>query len=252
MADELDQSQHTQRGGGGRLEDDAVPGGQGGGQLPGGHQEGEVPGDDLAHNADGLPQDQAHHVAVQHRGLALFDPDGTGEVTEVVGRIGNVNGHGLADGLAVVHGLDGGQQLGVLVDDVSDLFQDTSSLCDAHVPPGREGSPGGLDGGIDIFLGGLGTLGQLLAGGGVVSGEDLPVGGGDPLSIDVQVISCIQVGFHSWCSFLSWQGFPRTLHISSFIIGILWRIGLILQEEVPFLALSYTTAELKWETPKTD
>ena len=200
VADELHQSQHAQGGGGGGLKDDAVAGRQGGGQLPSGHQEGEVPGDNLPHHADGLVEDDVHklaHMVLQDAGGTLLGADGAGEVPEVVGGIGHVDGHGFPDGLAVVHGLDGGQQFLVLIDDIGDLQQDGGALIGFQVPPSGERSPGGLDGSIHIFLGCLGTLRQLFARGGVGGGEVFPTRGGNPLSIDIKFILGVQIHVHN-------------------------------------------------------
>ena len=184
-------------------------------QLPaaraGGHEEGEVPGHDLAPHADGLPEDDAQAVAlkahgVEHGGGASLGEDGPGEVPEVLIGPGDVHDGGLPDGLAVVHGLDGCQLLGVFLDDVGDLVEQSGPIVGGPVSPGGEGGPGGLHGGVYVVLGGLCALGQLFAGGGVGGDEGLAVGGGNPLPVDVKVILFFQLYFHDFTPFKKWAG----------------------------------------------
>ena len=221
MTDELHQGQHAQRGGGRGLKDNAVARSQSGGQLPSCHQEGEVPGHNLPHHADGLMEDDVHkvaHMVLQDAGGSLLGADGAGKIPEVIGGIGHVNGHGLPNGLAVVHGLDGGQQFLVLVDHIRDFQQDIGALVRLQVSPSGEGSPGGLNSGIHILLGGLGTLGQLLPCGGVGGGENPAVGGGNPRSVDVKIISFVQLDVHTRCSFLFLQNRDQILLLLHYLI----------------------------------
>ena len=55
----------------GGLHDDGVAAGQGRAPLPGQHQQREVPGDDLADDADRLPQRVGQEVAADRDGAAL-------------------------------------------------------------------------------------------------------------------------------------------------------------------------------------
>ena len=54
VRDERDEDEEAERGVGGRLDDGAVAGSDGGGDLPRSHQQREIPGDDLADDAHGL------------------------------------------------------------------------------------------------------------------------------------------------------------------------------------------------------
>ena len=59
VADDLHELERAQGCGRGALQNDAVPCGEGGGELPCDHQEREVPRDDHPHDAYGLAQDDA-------------------------------------------------------------------------------------------------------------------------------------------------------------------------------------------------
>ena len=128
VADELHQLQDRPRGLLGRLEDDAVAGGQRRGELPDGHQDREVPRDDLADDAERLVEVVGDGVVVDLGDAALLGADGAGEVAEVVDGQREVGGQGLADRLAVVPGLGDREHLEVLLDPVGDLVQDVRAL----------------------------------------------------------------------------------------------------------------------------
>ncbi len=75
-------------------------------------------------------------------------------------------GHG--DGLAVVERLDGGEEVGVLLNNVGELVQEPAAVVGCGLLPGGvEGLAGGGDGDVDILLGGLADRGNDLFGGGV-------------------------------------------------------------------------------------
>ena len=124
------QLQNAQGSSAGGLKNGAAAAGQNGGQFPGGHQEGEVPGNDLAHNADGFAQNQAHGVGAEHIGTAFFSHDAAGKIAEMLSRQWNIHCHGFADGLAVVQGFYHGKEFFVFVDDIGDLVQNSGAFVD--------------------------------------------------------------------------------------------------------------------------
>lgn len=71
---ELEERKRRRRGG---LDHERVARGEGRRDLPGAHQEREVPRNDLADDADGLVQHDAHRVFVDHDGRALFGAQAT-------------------------------------------------------------------------------------------------------------------------------------------------------------------------------
>ena len=114
----------------------------------------------------------------------------------MAGGVGNVNGHGLPDGLSVVQGLDHGQVLGIGVDDIGDPVEDGGPLVGGDVFPAPEGGPGGVYGLIHVLSGGLGAGGQTLAVGGAASLEGGAVAGIDPLAVDVKLVAVLSDLFH--------------------------------------------------------
>ena len=132
-------------------------------------RKGKVPRDDLADDANRFVDDQAQRVVVQGRRPAVFAADDAGEVAEMVGCCRDVDGLRFPDGLAIVQGFDEGQRVGVLIDDVGDFQEDGLSFSGRYVLPGREGSLGGADGGVDVVLRRFGTdrqdftVGRLMA-----------------------------------------------------------------------------------------
>ncbi len=160
------------------------------------HEEREVPGDDLAHHPEGLPQDDAQGVLVDHHRLALLGAGGGREITEMVGAQRHVDGGGLPDGLAVVQGLHHGQPGGVGVDQVGYLEQHGRPGLGTHVLPGPVGLPSGGHRGVDILLAGIHAGGQELAVGGVEGLEGLASRARDPLAGDEKLITVVVVLGH--------------------------------------------------------
>ena len=90
----------------GRLQHDAVAGGERRRQLPRRHQQREVPRDDLADDAERLVEVVGDGVVVDLADRAFLGADAAGEVAEVVDGERQVGGRRLADRLAVVERLD--------------------------------------------------------------------------------------------------------------------------------------------------
>ena len=117
-----------------------LPAGQRRPQLPGGHQQREVPRDDLPDHADRLAQrvgveHRARGVGHRQRDRVALDLGGpAGHVVEQLGGQRHVDRAGDADRLAVVEGLQLGELLQVLDDQVAELP-------DQPPPLGRRSSP---------------------------------------------------------------------------------------------------------------
>ncbi len=168
----------------GRLEDDAVAGGERGGELPRRHEDGEVPRDDLPDDAERLVEVVGHRVVVDLGDSALLRADASGEVAEVVDRQRKVGGEGLADRLAVLPGLEDGELLEVLLQPVGDLEQDVAPLGRRRATPCVLGVRRGLDGGVDVGCLAAGHRDERLAVDGRDVLERLAVLGWDPLAAD--------------------------------------------------------------------
>ena len=102
-----------------------LPMARAGRDLPGQHEQREVPGDDL-------PRDAHGHVSGQ---LALHELGPAGVVVEVPGHEGDVQVPRLADGLAVVQGLEHGEQAGVLLDVAGQGVEVAGAAVAAQLPP---------------------------------------------------------------------------------------------------------------------
>ena len=151
----------------GGLEDDGAAAGEGGRQLPAGHHDREVPGDDLADDADGLAQEIGEHRAADGDGLAVDLVGPAGVVLEAVDGGGDVDAEAVGDRLAGIDGVDLGELLAVVVDELAELVDELAAIGGVHGGPLREGGAGGLDGAINVFGGTFSNAGDGLAGGGV-------------------------------------------------------------------------------------
>lgn len=135
-------------------------------------------------NTYGLLPDVVEHVRSDIEGLALdlvcptsVVPDATDDGTDVT------PGH--ADGLAIVEGLDGGQQVEVLLGEVGELEQQDAALVRGGLAPrSLEGLAGGGDGEVDVLLGSLAHGADDLLCCGVDDLEGLLVDGLYPLVVD--------------------------------------------------------------------
>ena len=155
LLDDLRQQQGGERRGLGRLEDGRVAAGESGGQLPRRHQQGEVPRDDLAGHAERTGNPAGKGV------VELVRPSG---VVEEVGR-GQREVHvpRFLDRLPSVHRLEHGELARAVLERPGDPVQVLGPLPAGEVaPPLLPGLAGGLHRGVDVFLSGLGHLGQPL------------------------------------------------------------------------------------------
>ena len=94
-------------------------------------------------------------------------------VIEVARDEGNVDVAALADGLAVVDGLEDGEAARVLLDLAREGVEIAGALMAAQRLPRGQGFARGFDGGV--YIGGVGVryVGDLVAGGGIAGGEVL-------------------------------------------------------------------------------
>ena len=163
VTDELDDLEDRPRGLLGRLEHDAVAGGEGRGELPHGHEDREVPRDDLADDAERLVEVVRDGVLVDLAARTLLSPKDAREVAEVVDGEREVGGERLAHGLAVLPRLGDGERLEVRLDAVGDPVEDERALAERGLAPGGGGGVGGVEGCLDVLLGAPGDLAERLA-----------------------------------------------------------------------------------------
>lgn len=187
LDDQLGGVQTRQRGLLGGLDDNGVTGGDGRADLPGPHEQREVPGDDLTADTDGLVAGVGEGLRVLVNGLTgdLVGPATV--VAQAAGGSGNIAlGHG--DGLAVVQSLNSGEGLDVALEQVGQLGEHAATVRGGHAVPGTlEGGASGLDGNVDILLGGLVDGGDNLLVGGVDGLEGLALDTLDELVVDEPV-----------------------------------------------------------------
>ncbi len=147
----------------GRLQDDAVAGGERRRELPHRHQDGEVPRDDLADDAERLVEVVGDGRLVDLGERAFLRADAAGEVAEVIDGERQVGGHRLADRLAVVDRLDGGELGEVRLHAVGDLEQDGGAGGRRRLAPGVGGGVRGVERLLDVLGGRAGDLADDLA-----------------------------------------------------------------------------------------
>ncbi len=155
----------------GGFADDAVAGGQGGGELPGGHHQRVVPGGDAGDDADRVAAEEggvAWEVFAGER--ALLAADGAGEETKDVEDGGDFVAQDEVAGFAGVEGFQGGVVLGGAFDAVGEGEEQGGALGGGGAGPGGEGGGGGGEGGVDLGGAGRGDFGQGGGGAGVQGG----------------------------------------------------------------------------------
>jgi hypothetical protein len=145
----------------GRLEDHGVAAGQRRRDLPGQHQQRKVPGHDLADHAQGPVV----------RPLALEQLRPAGMVIEVPHRERDVDVARLADGLAVVQGLQHREQACMLLQAARQRVQHARAPMAAQRLPGGQRRGGGLHRLVDLRGAGLRHLRQFAAARRVQGGE---------------------------------------------------------------------------------
>ena len=136
---QLAQAQRGQGGRIGRLEHDRTASGQRRAPLPGDHEQREVPGDDLPSDADRLSLGVAEVVAADGDDLALDLVGPAGVIAEAVDHERQVDVAALGDWLAVVKGLELGQLVDVLLDQVGEPVHQAAAIAGIHLAPGALG-----------------------------------------------------------------------------------------------------------------
>ena len=124
----------------GRLQHHGVSGGQGGRNLPRQHEQREVPRNDLAAYAHGA----------MTRELALDQLRPAGVMIKMPGHQRHVDIAALADGLAVVHGLEHGEKAFALLDVAGQRIEMFRAGMARKLRPGGKGLARRLHGGVDI------------------------------------------------------------------------------------------------------
>ncbi|MNQ39745.1 hypothetical protein D3C85_533740 [compost metagenome] len=199
---QLREFQCGQRGFIGGFEHHGTTGGQGRAEFPAGQQQREVPGDDGADHAHRLAADVAVEFVVGHQrhrhvdGAALDLGRPAGHVAQEVD--GQLHVHHLGHGgtLAIVQAFQLRQQLGVALHQVGEFPQQVLPLPGAGAGPGRivERLAGGKYGAVDIFRCGPWHHAQHFAGGRVVQGHGLAVGGLDPFGANQHARGALDKG----------------------------------------------------------
>ena len=192
VIDQLGEHHDRQRRLLGRLEHDAVPGGQGRGEFPRGHQQREVPRNDLPDHTQRFVEVVSGGVFIDLGGAAFLGADAAGEITEMVGGQGHVGVEGFTYGLAVVPGFGHGQHFEVLFDAVGDFQQHQGAVLGRGLSPGIGGGVGGIQGFIDVGGAGAWEFSNRLAGDRRGVGEVLAVDRCDELAADVITITLLE------------------------------------------------------------
>ncbi|MDT4834298.1 hypothetical protein FQZ97_679320 [compost metagenome] len=123
---------------------------------------------------------------------ALLRAHARGEVAEVVDGQRQVGGHGLADRLAVVPGLGGGQHGQVFLHAVGDAVQDVGALGGRGAAPGALGLVGGVERALDVGGAGARHFAEDLAGDGRDVAEILVLHRRDPFAADVVAVALLE------------------------------------------------------------
>ena len=152
IGDEFGQDHDADRGLLGGFEHHAIAGGQSRGEFPDRHQDREVPGDDLADDAERLVEMIGDGGLVDFREAAFLGAGAGGEIAEMVDGERDVRKRGLADRLAVIDGLDIGEQVQILLHPIGDAVEDEGAGGHGLLAPGLGGGMRGVQRQIDIGL----------------------------------------------------------------------------------------------------
>ena len=163
----------------GRLVDDGVPAGQGGGELPRRDDQREVPRRDGPHHAERLAQRVGENAGVGRRRGAVRPCGPAGPVQPGGNHRGEVTSTGLPDGLAHVPALQLGQLVTVPLDQLGQAQEQPGAVHGPHGGPGRLRLPRGPHGPVDVLGSPQGHRGQRLCGGGIDGLEGPAVRRGD-------------------------------------------------------------------------
>lgn len=138
----------------GRLEDNGVACCQCGAQLPGRHGERVVPGNNLRANSNGLSEGVCKLGIRRRDGLAMDLVGPAGVVAKCANDLTQVVVESDRVGLAIVPGLNGGQDLPMLLKQVSQLVHELATFTSCQFAPFAaflERGLGSLDGNVDVL-----------------------------------------------------------------------------------------------------
>ncbi|MNK86103.1 hypothetical protein D3C87_1060060 [compost metagenome] len=200
VGDQLGEDHDRQRRLLGRLEHDAVAGGQCRGEFPGGHQQREVPRNDLPDHAQRFVEVIGRGQFVDLGSPAFLGADAAGEVTEVVGSQRHVGVQGFAHGLAVVPGFGDGQHLKVLLDAVGDFQQHQGAVLGRGLAPGVGSGMGGVEGLVDVGGAGAREFGDHFTVDRRGVGEVLAIDRSDKLATDEVAVARLEGNDGAWGS----------------------------------------------------
>ena len=147
----------------GRLQHDAIAGGERGRELPDRHQEREIPRDDLRDDAERLVEMIGDRIMVDLADAAFLRPNAAGEIAEMIDRQRQIGALGFADRLAVVDRLDEGEKIELLLDPVGDAQKRERALRRRRAPPGLPRGMRGIEGEFDILGGRAGDRADHVA-----------------------------------------------------------------------------------------
>jgi len=166
------------------LDDNSVTAGNGWANLPCPHEQREVPWDDLTADTNGLLLDIVEGVWASIGDLAFNLVCPAAIISQAANAHADIDlGH--VGSLAVIERLNGCKKVEVLLEEIGELDEELSSVLWGLFPPwALEGFAGGLDGNIDILLGGLLDGAGYALVGGVDDLEGLAVDGLDELIVD--------------------------------------------------------------------
>jgi ParB family chromosome partitioning protein len=173
----------------GRLDDQAVPGGEGRGGLPGGHHEREVPRQDRGDHAHRLADDHAERLGTARRDRVEQLVGGLRDPAEGLDGLGQVHVAAVGDRLARLERVELRELLEVRLDQVREAEHDDLALGGGAARPAAvlERRPSGRHRGVDV--GGVAgrDLGQRPARGGVLGGEAFAARGRTERAVDERV-----------------------------------------------------------------
>jgi hypothetical protein len=157
--------QHKNTGGRllGRFQHDAVTRGEGRRQFPGSHQDRKIPGNDLSHYSQRLVEMVSHGVRVDLRNGAFLRAHAAGKIPEMVDGEGYVRVLRLADGLAVIPGFGGGEELQIILQALRNAIEDVRPLCRADRGPFIFGGMGSVQRRVHVSAVGTGDPAEQLA-----------------------------------------------------------------------------------------
>ena len=117
----------------------------------------------MADNADRFTQNDGQVFGIKLGRSAFFAADHAGEIAEMVGSQRHVGGAGFADRFAIVQGFLQGKQFGIFVDHIGDFVQNGCAFGSRGFAPCFERFLRSGYSSIDIGIGCVCELGQLIA-----------------------------------------------------------------------------------------